>query len=297
MRHLKSDVSHRMRRRPSIFTARWFRVTLGVGVVVVLALWLGPPVAGWLRGRPAPPPATRAPEASPTPSRPAESTVAVALPRAEPKPVPAASVPPVASAPPVTTSPPAASPPLVPRAAAGSPATPAPPAENGATTADAPPSRPAPAPPATADGAVYRIQVGAFLDHRNADRLTERLRGQGADVVTTVVEESRTMYRVVATPSEALGVDALIERLRKLGHSAELTDGGAVVTRPVPLRSAIETSRQLREQGIRVRLESGASSAAFRVVRVGAYPSAEEAERARAELGARGYEGFVVRER
>ncbi len=131
----------------------------------------------------------------------------------------------------------------------------------------------------------------------DADRLTERLRSEGVEVVSTLVEESRTMYRVLATPSEGDRYEALIERLRTLGHAPELTDDGAAVTGPVPLRSAIEMSRQLRELGIRVRFERAPSSAALRVVRVGAYGTAEEAERTRAELAGRGYDGFVVRER
>jgi cell division protein FtsN len=144
---------------------------------------------------------------------------------------------------------------------------------------------------------VFRVQVGAFLDHRNADRLAERLRSEGVEVASTLVEESRTMYRVLATPSEGDRYETLIERLRTLGHAPELTDDGAAVTGPVPLRSAIEASRQLREQGIRVRFERAPSSAALRVVRVGAYGTAEEAERARVELAGRGYDGFVIRER
>ncbi len=105
------------------------------------------------------------------------------------------------------------------------------------------------------------------------------------------------MYRVLAMPADGAGYEPLVQRLRELGYAPELTDDAAAVTQPVPLASAVETSRRLREQGIRVRLEQRPSSAAFRVVRVGAYPTAEEAERARAELAARGYEGFVIRER
>ncbi len=275
MRHLKSDVSHRMRRRPSIFTARWFRMILGGGAAVILALWLGPPVAGWLRAHPASPTGS-ASQALRAPLRPAEPTMAVAASRAEPKPEPRPAIAPAATgAAPATAETPAAKPAAKPDERAGS-----------ATAAAVPAGR-----------TVFRVQVGAFLDHRNADRLAERLRSEGVEVASTLVEESRTMYRVLATPSEGDHYEALIERLRALGHAPELTDDGAAVTGPVPLRAAIETSRQLREQGIRVRFERGPSSAALRVVRAGAYGTAEEAERARAELAGRGYEGFVIRER
>jgi cell division septation protein DedD len=151
--------------------------------------------------------------------------------------------------------------------------------------------------PAPSGTGLFRIQVGAFLDHRNADRLIERLRGEGFEVTTNLMEESRTAYRVLAVPSEGEGREALVQRLRELGFSPELNGDGAAVTQPVPLGGAVEASRKLKAQGIRVRLEREASSAAFRVVRVGAYATAEEAERARGELAAKGYEGVVVRER
>src|SRR5262249_6011380 len=153
-----------------------------------------------------------------------------------------------------------------------------------------------PAGAGAAAGSVYRVQVGAFLDHRNADRLVERLRADGLEVVTGLMEESRTTYRVLALPSDD-GHDALIQRLRELGYTPELTGEGATVTQPVPLGTAGETSRRLKAKGIRVRLDGEASSAAFRVVRVGGYPTPEEAERGRAELAAKGYEGIVIRER
>src|SRR3989304_8152371 len=99
MRHLKTDVSHRMRRRPSIFPAPWFRLILGAGVVVILGLLLGPPVAGWLRGSPSiptvralrsAPVVPRAPQ-PPTP----EGTGAVAAP---PEPTPRSIAPEVSKA-------------------------------------------------------------------------------------------------------------------------------------------------------------------------------------------------------
>ena len=50
MRRVRPDVSHRIRRQPSIFSVRWFRIALGVGVTLVLALLVGPSVAGWFGG-------------------------------------------------------------------------------------------------------------------------------------------------------------------------------------------------------------------------------------------------------
>jgi cell division protein FtsN len=285
MRHYRPDVSHRMRRRPSLFTAPWFRVIFGGGIVVILALLLGPPVTGWLRGgqgapaarsaRSVPPVPARSPDVSPSPP-----AMAAAVP---PPSAPAAEAPPARAPAPVPAPVNDARKPSPSDAAA---------APKPATATNRPATAPTPA-----GAGVFRIQMGAFLDHRNADRLTERLRGEGLEVNTSFMEESRTTYRVLASPPDGEGRQALVQRLRDLGFAAELTGDGAAVTQPVPLRAAVETSRRLKEQGIRVRLEREASSAAFRVVRVGAYPTAEEAERVRAELAAKGYDGIVIRDR
>src|SRR5262249_47909777 len=50
MRRVRSDVSHRIRRQPSIFSVRWFRIALGVGVALVVVLLVGPSVAGLFGG-------------------------------------------------------------------------------------------------------------------------------------------------------------------------------------------------------------------------------------------------------
>jgi len=292
MRHLKADVSHRMKRRPSIFTARWFRVILGLGAVVIVGLLLGPSITGWLRGDGRPAPLTA--RATPRPSAP---KAAPAIAPDQPAPRESAAPAPAARAePPAPTPQRAASVPPDPPAANGaSPATelprPAPDKADAVVTA-----KPVPSGATVRGPVVYRIQLGAFLDHRNADRLIERLRNEGVEVVNTNLEESRPLYRVLAVPQEGEGYPLVVERLRALGFTPEPTEGGAVVTRPAPLAAAVELSRRLRDQGIRVRLERQASGAGFRVVRVGAYDTAEEAERARAELAGRGHEGVVIRE-
>jgi cell division protein FtsN len=142
------------------------------------------------------------------------------------------------------------------------------------------------------------VQVGAFLDHRNADKLAERLRGDGLPAGTTAFEQSRVRYRVLlaapdggAVPSEA------VERVRGLGHPVETTADGPAVTGSVPLRKAVETSHSLRQQGVQVRLKQEVSSSTYRVVRVGSFPTVAEAEAALATLTSKGVEGIVVRER
>ncbi|HEX9709120.1 MAG TPA: SPOR domain-containing protein, partial [Candidatus Thermoplasmatota archaeon] len=167
-------------------------------------------------------------------------------------------------------------------------------ARTGAST-DVAAARPGPlaAPPA-----VYWVQVGAFLDHRNADRLGERLRSEGLPAATTAFEQSRVLYRVLLAGPEGGSVpDDAIERVRGLGHPIETTADGPAVTGPVPLRRAVEMSHTLRQQGVRVRLKQEVSSSTYRVVRVGSFATVAEAEAALASLTAKGVEGIVVRER
>jgi cell division protein FtsN len=175
-----------------------------------------------------------------------------------------------------------------------------PPAESPRRVADSAPVTPVPrAAAATPGSGLFRIQVGAFRDPQNADRLAERLRSDGADVlVGGSAGESESLYRIVARPPDGETIGGLVERLRGLGHRAEETAGGVLVGEPVAVRGAIETTRQLREQGVRVRLERvPAQAAGLRTVRVGSYATLEEAERARGELIARGYPAAIVRER
>ena len=146
--------------------------------------------------------------------------------------------------------------------------------------------------------AVYWVQVGAFLDHRNADRLVERLRGEGLSAAMTSFEQSRVLYRVLLVGADgSRATDDAIERVRGLGHPVETTAEGPAVTGLVPLRRAVETSHILRQKGIPVRLKQEVSSATYRVVRVGSFATVAEAEGALATLNARGVEGVVVRER
>jgi cell division septation protein DedD len=259
MRALRGDVSHRIRRRrPSIFSARWFRLVLAGGVAIIGALVLGPPVAGWLsvprggqRTGPEPRPVDPAAQVSQT------MAVTGAVPGRDGQP---------------------------------------PPATNGGAATGAALGPAASAPPAGQSAVVFRLQVGAFLDHRNADRLVERLRGQGTEVVDRAVEHGRVLHRVVATAREGESYDVLLQRLTELGFTPELSGDAVTVTAPIPLHEAVHASRRLREAGVQVRLEKTVGAAAFRVVRVGRFATADEAERARIDLAARGIDGFVVRE-
>lgn len=268
MKRLKPDVSHRIRpRAPSIFSAGWFRLLLGSGIAVVLGLLVGPSIADWL-GTDLPRSVRLvAPWSGP------RGEPVVADPGTEPSVVARDATPQDAAAQPVPA-------PVVTRSA-GLPA-----AAGGAAAAVMPPAP------------LFRIQVGAFLDHRNADRLVERLRGEGLGAATSVFEQSRILYGVLAIPGDSEGGSAtLLETLRALGFTAAATEEGLAVTELVPLRTAVEVSHRLREQSITVRLKQEVGSTTFRVVRVGSYATSEEADRALVTLAARGFDGVVVRER
>ena len=355
MRHIRPDVSHRVRRQPSIFSARWFRVFLGVGVALVLALLVGPWIAGWFgsdlprslfllapwstahKAPPSRPPGSS--ERSGAPSRVASAPSATGTrgtaaatgraPAVLPTVPPAAS--PSASAPASASASPPASPPTAPLASRDAKsgtggsregALAAAPRTGSATPAPATPSTTAPStPPSQAPGraaapaeaaaarsgsltappSVYWVQVGAFLDHKNADRLAERIRGEGLAAATSAFEQSRVLYRVLlAGPDEGSTSvpDEVVGRAKGLGHTVETTADGPAVTGAVPLRKAVETSHALRQQGFRVRLKQEVSSSTFRVVKVGSFATVAEAEAALATLTAKGVEGgIVVRER
>jgi len=142
------------------------------------------------------------------------------------------------------------------------------------------------------------VQVGAFLDHKNADRLVERLKGDGLSAATTSFEQSRVMYRVLLVGSGGgRPSDDTVEKVRGLGHPVESTADGPAVTGLVPLRKAVETSHALRQQGFPVRLKQEVSSSTYRVVRVGSFPTVAEADATLGALTTKGLEGVVVRER
>jgi cell division protein FtsN len=144
---------------------------------------------------------------------------------------------------------------------------------------------------------VFRVQVASFLDHRNAARMIEQLRGEGLPAETRLVEGHQVRYRVLATPGEGESDEELLARLSVLGFSAEVVNGGIAVMGFVPAEDADETASRLEDEGISVRAQDESRTVSYHVVRVGAYRTAEAAERARVALAARGLAGLVVRER
>lgn len=155
--------------------------------------------------------------------------------------------------------------------------------------------QPTPAIPAVEPAPTFQIQVGSFLEPRNAARLVEQLRGEGLAVESLIVDVRRVRYRVLSPLADGQDADALVVRLRDLGFSARMADGAVAVTEFLPTADADDAAGRLEDEGIAVRVEKESRAVPYHVVRVGAYETAEAAERGRDELAARGLSGLVIR--
>jgi cell division protein FtsN len=164
------------------------------------------------------------------------------------------------------------------------------------TLPPAPPVSPAPATtPAAGPAATFQVQVGSFLEPRNAARLVGQLRAEGLLVESLIAEGRHGRYRVIALREDGADADELVARLRDLGFSSKPASGAVAVTGFVPTSEADDAAGRLEDAGIAVRVEEERGAVSYHVVRVGAYPTAEAAERGRDELAARGLPGLVVR--
>ncbi len=166
--------------------------------------------------------------------------------------------------------------------------------------ADAPPILADPGPistePPAASGLVFRVQVGSFLDLRNALRMVERLRGEGLPADLRVAQGHQVRYRVLVTPGTGETDEKLLARLSVLGVSATAVNGEFAVTGFVPTEDADAIASRLEDEAIAVRVEGEQRVVSYHAVRVGTYRAAQDADRARVELTARGLAGLVVRE-
>jgi cell division protein FtsN len=153
---------------------------------------------------------------------------------------------------------------------------------------------PSPA-PAIEPVPAFQVQVGSFLEPRNAARLAEQLRTEGLAVESLIVEGRRGRYRVSAPLEDVTDADGLVARLRDLGFSPQVAPGAVAVTGFVPTSEADDAASRLEDAGIAVRVEEERRAVSYHVVRVGAYATAEAAERGRDALATRGRQGLVVR--
>jgi cell division septation protein DedD len=332
---LEDDEQDELSRR-SIFSAGWFRALLVLTVLAIVVVVSLPYLLNWLEPTVSPPARTQAKssESAPAPAPPATSTQAPTLipapatsgkaeapapaPSEAPKPIPA---PVPAPAPPSPADRPLGTAPLpvvpAPPAPGGKPA----PAAKSATTAQTAPAvkpepatRPAPAPkrsPALEGGSPggYWIQVGAFLEARNAESLAKQLRGESFPVQVSEVSrggapsrakpsgEQNQLFITGSTP------DAVNAALALKGKgTAQAVKGGVVVVPPFDLETAMSLSSSLKKEGFKVVIRRAKPTSAkatsggvtYHVVRVGGFADRPKAQQARGELEAKGHPGFLT---
>ncbi|MDO8475070.1 MAG: SPOR domain-containing protein [Candidatus Rokubacteria bacterium] len=328
---LEDDEQDEIARR-SIFSAGWFRALLVLTVLAIVVVVSLPYLLNWLEPTPPPPAKTQAKSSAPAPG-PAGAPPATSSPTPTLIPAPAASAPPAPAAPspaerPIGTAPlPVVPAPATPAAKPGPGAKPAPTAKPTPAAQPAPAARPAPAAQAEAprsapapkrSGAAeggspggYWVQVGAFLEEKNAEALAKQLRGENFPVQLSAVTRGGAP---VPAPAKTSGgqnqlfitgstPDAVNSALKGKG-TAQAVKGGVQVNPPFDLETAMSLSSSLKKEGFKVVIRRAKGAAApktaagggptYHVVRVGGYPDRTKAQQARGELEAKGHPGFLT---
>ena len=257
-----------------------------------------PPAAKPEVTKPAPAPAAPSP-----PDRPlgkAPQTVAPTPPAPAAKSEPAAKPAPTAQPTAPAKSEPAARP-----APTAQPATPAKTAPAEATKAAPEPKR---SPAAVSSQGNYWVQVGAFLEARNAEALAKQLRGENFPVqVSSVTRGGGTPAPAKSTGGQnelfitGSTPDAVNAALKGKG-SAQAVKGGVAVNPPFDLETAMSLSTSLKKDGFKVVIrrataspaKSGGGGATYHLVRVGGYADRAKAQQARGELEGKGHPGFLT---
>ncbi len=312
----RDDIAQR-----SIFSAGWFRALLVLTVLAIVVVVSLPYLLNWLEPTPttAPKPQTKAsepaPAAPPAPTAPAPTTGTAPPATAQtdaPKPAPAAPTP---ADRPLGTAPLPAAPAQAPPAATAKAAPAKPEAVKPPVAAAAPKRVPA---PAAGAGGSYWIQMGAFVQERNAESLAKTLRaeqfpveiarlsrgGGGASAPAPAkAAEPGGQNQLVITGSTPDAVNAAL----KGKGTAQVVKGGIVVNPSYDLETAMSLSSALKKEGFKVvirRAKSGAAPApaapatgggtTYHVVRVGGFADRAKALQARADLEAKGHAGFLT---
>jgi len=178
-------------------------------------------------------------------------------------------------------TPPAAAPP----APATAPARPSPPVPVASVVeALATPAR------ASTPSARFAIEFGPFFSASEAEKLERRLTEAGYPTVRSRQPTGSAVYAVlierVPTAHEGKTVAAAL-REQGLGEAVVVSTDPLVlrVGAPLPLRGAVELAERVRAAGHQVRVAAQPGEASALVVRHGAFPSRDEAEAKRRELG------------
>ena len=318
----RDDIAQR-----SIFSAGWFRALLVLTVLAIVVVVSLPYLLNWLEPTPTtvPKPQTKASEPAPAaPAAPAQTAATAPAAKPEttappataqteaPKPTPAAPTP---ADRPLGTAPLPAAPPQAPPAATGKTAAAKPEAVKPPVAAAAPKRVPAPAPAA---GGSYWIQVGAFVQEKNAETLAKTLRaeqfpveiarmnrggGSASAPAPAKAAEPGGQNQLVITGSTPDAVNAAL----KGKGTAQVVKGGIVVNPSYDLETAMSLSSALKKEGFKVvirRAKSGPAPApaapvagggtTYHVVRVGGFADRAKALQARADLEAKGHAGILT---
>jgi len=287
-----------------ILASGWFRALLVLGALAIVLAVALPHILRWLDGTPS---ADR--------SRARVTTAPALTPSPAPTPGPT-PVPPAARAAPTPPGPPVASrkteliQPVPPTERPSPAATQAKPRHDGASSAAASKARDIgergkaaagarareASPATTAGTGSYWVQVGAFQDARNAERLAGALRQQKVQVQVAEVSRSSSggpaRHEVVVSGTS---MEAVIAALAGSGTAEQA--GGAVVVRPaLELRDAVALARRLAAEGLAVKIRRTGEGAPLTqyLVRVGGYPTRAAAVAGRREMESRGLPAFVT---
>ena len=316
----RDDIAQR-----SIFSAGWFRALLVLTVLAIVVVVSLPYLLNWLEPTPTtvPKPQTKASEPAPAaPAAPAgtapaakpETTAPPAIAQTEaPKPAPPAA--PTPADRPLGTAPLPAAPAQAPPGATAKAAPAKPETVKPPVAAAAPKRVPAPAPAA---GGSYWIQVGAFVQEKNAETLAKTLRaeqfpveiarmnrggGSASAPAPAKAAEPGGQNQLVITGSTPDAVNAAL----KGKGTAQVVKGGIVVNPSYDLETAMSLSSALKKEGFKVvirRAKSGPAPApaapvagggtTYHVVRVGGFADRAKALQARADLEAKGHAGILT---
>ena len=333
---IEEDEQDELARR-SIFAAGWFRALLVLTVLAIIVVVSLPYLLNWLEPTPAPPTKPQAKVSEPAAPAPAPAAPEVKPPAPAVMPMPSASAPPPKAEAPAAPPAPVEAPKSAQAPAAPSPAdrpvgtaplpavpAPTPPAVKPAPAAKAETPTPK-APSATKKGAPveagqggYWVQVGAFVEERNAETLSRQLKGESFPVTISRVSRGGSAPAPAKAPSSPAPAGSGQNQLFITGSTPEAVNaalkgkgtaqpvkGGVVVNPPYDLETAMSLSSSLKKEGFKVVIRrakaapapapsGGAGGTIFHVVRVGGYPDRAKAQQVRSELEAKGHPGFLM---
>lgn len=257
----------------SVFSARWFRMLLGLFALALIAIIALPYLLDWFRPAPGPPVVLKpqpAPSLRPSPveTPPPASPTLIPPPRAEKPPSQAAAAS-VAAKPPEKVTKPASD--L---------------SEKRVKENDQ-------APPPSVQGG-YMVQVGAFQDAANAARLAAQLAKEKYPLQRATLPRPSAGgggHEVVVVGAS---VDEVTGTLKGTTHQASAIREGVLIQPALPLKEAVALSQALRADGLSVKIRRAQGTATLHIVRVGGYPERSQAEAVRKELAEKGFAGFIV---